>query len=87
MIADTACPPDWKLHLWVTPSWQVAGTLRQGACCVGEGRGEAVGAGPECAPQVITLALTDIKELQSRGFPTTTHLVPSRSGSRAQLNS
>lgn len=55
--------------------------------CVGEGRGEAVGVGPECAPQVITLALTDIKEMQSRGFPTTTQLVPSRSGSRAQLNS
>ena len=45
MIADTARPVDWKLHLRVTSSRQVAGTLRPGASCVGEGQGEAGGWG------------------------------------------
>ena len=34
MTADTACLPDWKLHLQVTSSWQVTGTLQQGTSCV-----------------------------------------------------
>lgn len=69
MIADTACPLDWKLHLRVTSSQQVAGTLRPGASCVGEGQGEARGVGPEHVPRFMILTLSSVKETRAEAFP------------------